>query len=265
MSNLLKNKIQSIDAYNQKMSASMMEKTFFFEHLKEDVDIIVDFGCANAAMLEKIRSAKFAVEYVGFDINPEMVKLGSVAAAAKKLERYTLTSDWKTVEEKIKGKRAALLLSSVIHEVYSYSDVEDVDIFWKRVLQSNFSKIFIRDMMCSREIPTTTPKQHVDAVRVNFSPFLVRQWESHWGPLSNFKSMLHFLLTYHYVDNWTREYLENYFPISTEQFLEKIEMSEYSISQFNPHKLPFLEKKIQADFGIPLMANTHIVAVLTNG
>ena len=60
---LLNNKIQSIDSYNQKMAASMVDKTFFFDYLDKDDEVIVDFGCADAVMLDKIRAAGKEIEY----------------------------------------------------------------------------------------------------------------------------------------------------------------------------------------------------------
>lgn len=260
---LLKNKIQSIDGYNQKMAASMVEKTFFFAYLDDSDEVIVDFGCADAIMLNKLRAANQEIEYIGYDMNPEMVQEAVQNAKTNGFENFTITSDWRVVEEKMRGKRSSLLLSSVIHEVYSYGSGEDVDVFWNKVFGGEFYKIFVRDMMCSENIPQFTTIAEVQKIKNNFSPFLIKQWELRWGPLLEFKSMLHFLLTYHYLDNWTREYLENYFPISYEEFTGLVTKSQYQVHKMHPHKVPYLVNKIAVDFGIELQENTHIVAVLT--
>ena len=253
-----------MDVYNQKMRASMAEKTFFIPHLTEEVDVIVDFGCANATMLQSLRDKGCNIEYIGFDANPDMISEASRNAAVHNLNRFTLTSCWDAVAQYIEGKKAALLLSSVIHEVYSYAENDDVRIFWERVWGSGFVKIFVRDMMISEKIERKANPQDVYKIKSNFDKALILQWEARWGPLTGRKSMLHFLLTYHYVHNWTREYLENYFPVSQEAFVKLIRDSKYKLDLFKAHRLPYLESKIKSDFGIQLVDNTHLIAVLTN-
>lgn len=260
---LMKNQIQSISNYNERMAASITEKTFFFAYLSPDIEVIVDFGCANALMLEQLRNGGIEIEYIGYDINPNMADIATKNANEKGFKNFSIVSQWEAVEELITNRRAALLLSSVIHEVYSYGTNQEVEKFWDIVFNERFKKIFVRDMMYSEKMPKYASLEDVYKIKSGFSTFLIAQWEQHWGPLTDYKSMLHFLLTYHYVDNWTREYLENYFPISLEKFIEKINKTVYQVDLFHPHKVPYLESKIKNDFNIDLAATTHVVAVLS--
>lgn len=41
----------------------------------------------------------------------------------------------------------AINLSSVIHEVYSYGNADDIFQFWRAVSANNWGQIFVRDML----------------------------------------------------------------------------------------------------------------------
>ena len=47
------NAIADLNKYNTDMEKSMKDKIFFLDHIKvADIDAIVDFGCANGALLD---------------------------------------------------------------------------------------------------------------------------------------------------------------------------------------------------------------------
>jgi len=81
-------------------------------------DVIVDFGCADGTFLENIRNNNPNIKIIGYDLDDDMI-----LKAKKRLGQNTLiTNNWEEVLRSIQKNKSPLLnLSSVIHEVYSYS------------------------------------------------------------------------------------------------------------------------------------------------
>jgi hypothetical protein len=70
-------------------------------------------------------------------------------AKARLGESVIITDDWEEVLKEISGyKTPSLILSSVIHEVYSYSNSKVIKQFWlNKVFGGQFKFICIRDMI----------------------------------------------------------------------------------------------------------------------
>ena len=67
------NAIADLNKYNTDMEKSMKYKTFFLDHIRvADIDAIVDFGCANGALLD-VMPKEWAK--CGVDNNPDMQKI----------------------------------------------------------------------------------------------------------------------------------------------------------------------------------------------
>jgi trans-aconitate methyltransferase len=108
--------IADFDDYIEGMKMSMEDKLFFVNKL--DFDVIVDFGCANGTFLSLVQNMKPNVKLIGYDLDDTMLsKAESILG-----EEALLTSSWEQVVlELSKYEKPLLNLSSVIHEVYSYS------------------------------------------------------------------------------------------------------------------------------------------------
>jgi hypothetical protein len=161
--------------------------------------------------------------------------------------------------------KSVLILSSVIHEVYSYSKLpSDITVFWNRVLNTGFKYICVRDMMCSEDIDRNDEKlyrilnEHIEFASTN--SMLRKEYEKVWGSTLNAKNLIHFLLKYRWIINWDRELEENYFPIYVNEFLEKF-TENYNMNYFERFRVPFLDKCWKEDFDIELNDNTHIKAI----
>lgn len=96
---------------------------------------------------------KFAV----VDNNPTFLE----AAKEKGFECFKSLDE--LLASRLDLSRAMLVLSSVIHEVYSYKDdfYDDVGVFWSDIKKCKFRAVAIRDMTVSKSAYDKIP---VDAV-----------------------------------------------------------------------------------------------------
>lgn len=118
--------IADFQSYIDGMGTTFVDKLFFLNII--DPDVIVDFGCANGFILSKIKEAKPKIKIIGYDLDEVML------AQAKELlgDGALLTDSWKEVSQELKKySKPALVLSSVIHEVYSYSHGNVIKKFWE--------------------------------------------------------------------------------------------------------------------------------------
>jgi hypothetical protein len=255
--------IADFDEYIEGMKLSMEDKLFFVNRL--DFDVIVDFGCANGTFLSIVKNMKPNVKLIGYDLDDTMLsKAESILG-----EEALLTSNWnQVVGELSKYKRPLLNLSSVIHEVYSYSHSSVIKKFWEQqVFGGNFKWITIRDMIPSVEIHKGELKSFEDDVkRVKdlADPYYLKSFEERWEPIENsYRTFVHFLLKYRYIDNWQRELNENYLPVSLETVKKKIP-SSYKIISEEDFVVPFIKEKVMEDFGILIKHSTHTKMIILN-
>lgn len=255
--------ISNYDDYVEGMAKSMDDKLFFLNQI--DFDVIVDFGCANGLFLSKIQSMKPNVKIIGYDLDNSMLSKASVILGEDSL----LTSNWEEVVNELSNYKSTLLnLSSVIHEVYSYSHSSVIKKFWEeQVFGGSFKWITIRDMIPSVEIHKDEKSKFTNdlrRVRKLADPIYLKSFESKWGPISNnYRTFVHFLLKYRYIDNWDREVNENYLPVSLETVKTKIP-SSYSIVFEKDFIVPFIQEQVRKDFDIDIKHSTHTKMIIKN-
>ena len=262
---------KNIKTYNKGMSKSLSDKLFFLNHLPKERDyLFVDFGCADGILINSLYEIyKNNCYFIGYDISEAMIGLAK-SKFNYPAQNVNFTSSWNDVERKLNNTKfkKVLILSSVIHEIYSYANSEDdITNFWDKVISNNFDYICIRDMMCSDDIDRNTNLTLLGYFNTrgrNVNNTLNRQskeFEYTWGDLNNNKNFIHFLLKYRYTINWDRELHENYFPIYIDQFINRMlntKRSNYSLSYFERFRVPFLEKCWNDDFGISIEDYTHV-------
>jgi len=254
--------ISDYDNYIRQMENSIQDKMFFINNI--DFDVIVDFGCANGVFLSKLESIKPNVRIIGYDLDDDMLKKAKLV-----LPDALLTNNWKEVIQEVKKYQNPLLnLSSVIHEVYSYSHSSVIKKFWEQqVFGGLFKYITIRDMIPSVQIhrwETNKFIEDVKKVRELADPFYLGSFEKEWGSISeNYRTLCHFLLKYKYTDNWEREVKENYLPVSLETLKKKIP-NQYTIIQEDNFIVPFIQREVYQDFGIKLTHSTHVKMIIKN-
>ncbi len=257
--------IPDINHYNIEMQKSMPDKADFIRHNLPDADIFVDFGCADGAMFEYLRNFYPDASMIGFDESLEMIDI-----ARSKNPDFQFFATWESILEahnaaKLDGKKkSVLILSSVVHEIVNYLSPDLQADFWNKVWNSGFDYIAIRDMALEKSVDSQTPNpDDVAKVRAAFKrPELLEQFEGIYGDIgSSMRQYIHFLLKYRYEENWEREVYENYVKQSLEDLLAQIPDS-YKILYQERFKLPYLEGKLEQDFGVVFPANTHIKLIL---
>lgn len=243
--------------YNDRMALSLIDKIFFID--KIDAELIVDYGCADGALMAAVHKLFPDQELMGYDVSIAMV-----LEASANNPTLSFTDRWKDVQavlDTTTGKKA-LLLSSLIHEVYNYCNPTEIKEFWDRVWNSGFDYVIIRDMMVSHT--TSRPSDPISVARIRqlADPVQIFEWEAQWGSINENWSLVHYLLTYSYTENWKRELKENYLPLNVERFLNMIP-KEYSPSFIEHYTLPFIRNQVAEDFGVQLQDRTHLKLILT--
>lgn len=253
--------ITDIDDYINCIGLSTQDKLFFLK--KVYCDSIVDFGCADGNMLYEISKTKPSIKLAGYDIDDDMIS----KASSKLIGKSIITSDWSDIKNFTKTSKNPLLnLSSVIHEVYSYSSSMEIKRFWEeKVFSGEFKTITIRDMIPLSNISKNEIenfKHDIDKVKSIVYPKYLKSFENRWGIIDdNYRTLVHFLLKYKYIDNWEREVNENYLPISLETLKKKIP-SNYKIVYEDSFILPYLKDEIKKDFDIEITHTTHTKMII---
>lgn len=260
-----------IKSYNTNMAKPMDDKLFFFDKFDWPEDaMIVDFGCADgkvlAAIKDRIETLQFYHHtlFVGYDKSKTMIDFARTNWDSSE-SNVVFTSKWDDVEKLIKKYKdkytPILLLSSVIHEVYSYCAEAEINEFWNRVTNSGFEYVIIRDMMVSKSVEGESKYSISDSLHM--TPYLqsyLRSFMNVWGDIKENKNAVHWLLKYRWIINWERENNENYLPIYTNELVD-IMSKKYDIEYFEHFKLPFIVKKIREDWGVILKDNTHVKSI----
>ena len=262
-------------SYNQNMAKGLADKLFFLDKLplnryKDYEWVFVDFGCADGVLINALTSIleqhDIKATLIGYDISETMIELARARfnESSSPDVKVIFTYEWPEVEKYLAHDAIRVLnLSSVIHEVYSYADSEeDITTFWDRVCNSGFDYVCVRDMMCETSINRATDINlleefytQVENSKPELEPY-IKEFEQKWGSLENNKNFVHYLLKYRWITNWKREVNENYFPITTREFLAK--MRGFSIVYAQNFRVPFLEDCWKKDFNITIKDPTHV-------
>lgn len=249
--------IPSIASYNVEMRKSMIDKIVFMD--KIDAQVIVDFGCADGSTIAFMQAIFPEIIYVGYDISEEMLDL-----ARKNCPGVQFFSNWDELKAHtltLDGNKA-VLLNSLIHEVYSYGSTHDVEVFWDRVYDAElFHYVVIRDMVISDSVTRKSDPLSVIRIRQNYDQAKLREFENQWGSINENWPLVHFLLKYRYERNWAREVKENYLPVSLENLIGRIPKG-WDPVDYKHYVLPFTRRTIKQDFNIDLQDPTHLQLIL---
>lgn len=250
-------KINNLDVYTTGMQKSLNDKLFFIDKV-DGIDRIVDFGCADGAFLREMYKINPDIDYVGYDNNVEMITQARNSTDCAKFKNIRFTDEYAFSNT----NNTLLNLSSVIHEIYSYSQPDEINTFWNNVLYKNYKYIAIRDFCISKSINRQSDINDYTKVIQNADKEQIDEYESIWESLRDNRNLVHYLMKYRYTENWNREVRENYFPITLETLLSMIPTYRYEIVYFEDYILSFTKNQIKEDFNIDLHDNTHVKLLL---
>ena len=271
-------KFKDLSSYCQNMTASMEDKLFFvdmlpdYDSISKQRKLIVDFGCADGTMTRMLSSIfSNDADVIGYDISTSMINLAKSKCDYGQERNIIFTEHWDDVKAELNDKKKhckVLILSSVIHEVYSYASKENsVSDFWDKVKNSGFDYVVIRDMSLNETMANTIPSYFtMDSLYALLDTKYgdqLKDFEKIWGSIrKSKKNLYHFLLKYMWTINWDREVRENYFPLSTEELMS-IMGQKYNLVYFSHFNIPFLVNKIENDINQLIKINdpTHIKCI----
>lgn len=252
--------IANIEIYNESMTKSLIDKLFFLDKI-DNVKCIVDYGCANGALIAFIAPLFPDILFFGYDKNGMMIdsaieknKNNKNAYFSQKINAL----DNFLNEKNLKRSDCALLLSSIIHEIYSYLTKDEVWDFWKYVNDSGFKYIIIRDMCVNEAADRSSLKEDVIKVKALSSRSKLKQFESFFGSVDNNKNLIHYLLKTPFSENWEREVRENYLPHPVEYIAGMVYNPEYELIYFDNYILPYVAERVKKDFDITIKDYTHV-------
>ena len=244
--------IRDYQGYTTKMQKSMYDKMFFVDKVfDENIDAIIDFGCADGELILHLHTFWPNVRYIGYDIDSVMLK-----KAKEKVGFAEFYNKWDDIQ--FNPETTLLNLSSVLHEVEHYSTEEELKAFWNLLLHTGFKYITVRDMfsdeekMCSASWKTNVKDAGYQKELEDF--------EKVWGDIATNVQKMHFLLKYRYKENWGRELHENYFPMSKKVFLRKmVESGDYQVEHCVFSSLPYIVFQVKKELGLNIANEaTHL-------
>ena len=157
--------IANSDIYLSNMAKSFPDKAWFVGYVDPDVNVVVDFGGGSGEFCEyvkaKLERSGRTVDFVVIDNNE------AFAAAARSRGFRTYSSlDEMLSSGDIDLSRSLLIMSSVIHEVYSYAESPaDISGFWRDIGRCGFRQIAIRDMSLNYKNFVNVPAKDVRKLR----------------------------------------------------------------------------------------------------
>lgn len=255
--------INDIDIYNTRMTRGIVDKMFFIDKIDDETQYIVDYGCADAALIKVLAPMFPNTCFIGYDNNPEMFQRAQEQLA--NIQNAVMVSSLKNCEQ-IPGfayEKAALLMSSIIHEIYSYSTGSEINEFWNYVNNSNYRYLIVRDMCLSEDSIRATNTDDLMRLRAGNMNDKIVDFEAIHDSIERNYNFIHFLLKYKYTENWQREVNENYLPLTLKGFLGQFS-NDYILEYHDHYTLPYLRKTVMKDFGIYINDPTHIKLIYKN-
>lgn len=234
------------DIYTTEMSKSIWDKAFFMDKIP-GAKCVIDFGCADGAMIRTLGKLFPDITFIGYDFNTELI--ARAMSSAPFLANVVYFQIFENVIEFVKSRgfsrdEICINFSSVLHEVYSESPAEILMI--RHAISDIQPKyITIRDMYCDEEIPfTTTDHRNILDIITSRQKTLERaiEFKNKFGVINNWKKMMHLLMKLQWVDNGYKEELnEDYFSWNIYDFINELNIN-YAIQFECRYQLPYLSE-----------------------
>ena len=256
--------MKNLASYNNEMAKSSYDKLGFVDKIFDNIDVIVDFGCADGSITELFKLYYPNAQIIGYDIIkfPKDRNKGTIL----------YTNDLNEVAKRLKGN-TLLVFNTVLHEVFHYMSYKDAHALIDRLIDMNFSYIWIRDMCIKRSsdyISEGFAKINLDALtkaldmNAKYSS-KKDDFEKIYGKIDDWYNMTHFLLKCRFDVNWEREVAEDYTAFGRNKDIMFTKLSsKYNIVFEDLYVLPYIEYINQKDFSISLKSlcmTTHLKCI----
>lgn len=266
----------NLNIYTEEMAKSVWDKAFFMDKVP-GTKCIVDFGCADGAMIRFLAPLFPSIQFFGYDSNAELIEMG------REKNEYENVSFWHKYEfykmiEQIKAQytkdEITINFSSVLHEVFSETEPDSIKVV-KRIVEELCPKfITIRDMYWDAGVGANVLRIEEPNIVAKVDPDLLKQYEEKYGHLyTGAKEITHFLMKYMWAKNdWEKELEENYYSWHIIQLLDVVDDTSYNVYNKrrcydvifkNHYQLPYLTERWQKEYGFyNIAAGTHAQFIL---
>lgn len=233
--------------YTTEMSKSVWDKAFFMDKVP-GTKCIIDFGCADGAMIHFLAPLFPDIIFVGYDINEQLIKKARMDKPfyanvtyftdINDIINYILTIN-------ISSRELCINFSSVLHEVFSSTG--GTEIIKRLVNELEPQYITIRDMYCDEHIPFASESQYLKV----WGPLPADktiEFENKFGHINDWHDITHFLMKLQWVDNgWENEMEENYYSWNIHNLLDFLD-DKYIPSFDCRYQLPYLSEKWKKEY-----------------
>ena len=240
----------NLDIYTTEMAKSVWDKAFFMDKIPS-AKCVIDFGCADGAMIRYLSSLYPDITFIGYDISEELVERARKTPPINFNVAY-YSGIWKNLDELMEmatiqfvPDEICINFSSVLHEVYSSTGGIEVIRDVINTLKPRY--ITIRDMYCDESLPFTVPS--FDTVWGPLPAGASIGFVNHFGPIKDWRDMTHFLMKLQWIDNgWEDELQEDYYSWTIDKFIDDI-CRNYIPSFDCRYQLPYLGEKWKKEYG----------------
>lgn len=262
----------NLDIYTSEMAKSIWDKAFFMDKII-GAKCVIDFGCADGAMIRMLAHLFPDIEFFGYDSNKELIKRAYELTipfydfpnvtywTADELDNMIYYID---VKKGYEPDKICINFSSVLHEVFSNTGGKEKIKYMIDILHPKY--ITIRDMYFHTRFPdqanlTELERIHVISTFSAIAPGLYNKFVNKFGPVRSWKDLIHFLMKIQWRDNgYEQELEENYFSWYIDDFIRFLDVKYLPIFESH-YALPYyLEQWKQYGFFPEL--HTHAQFIL---
>ena len=233
--------------YTEEMAKSIWDKAFFMDKVI-DTKCVVDFGCADGAMIRFLAPLFSSITFIGYDIDEELIEKGKEENEHSNVIFFNgneLDNLIEYVNSNFSSDEICLNFSCVLHEIFS-SHKEGISTIYKLENELKPQYITIRDMYFdynSNVFPLNDTFPGIE----KFDAEKITDFERKHGSLTNYKNALHFLMKYQWKDNgWEQELEEDYFALD----LSVLPLENYRDIFSTNYVLPYLQNKWKKEYDI---------------
>lgn len=252
----------NLDIYTEEMKKSLWDKAFFMDKII-GAKCVIDFGCADGALICMLKELFPSIDFYGFDSNEELLARARENYGGNVSDRNFFYSEKELnllisdVLARYDGSEICINFSCVLHEVFSSSPSGQRSI--QRLVKALEPKyVTVRDMFYPVSDYTNDYRW-----KVELDNDYVAEFEEKYGSITRTANFLHFMMKYQWKDNgWKEELEEDYFSWNVRDLLNLINPDEYKVIYCVRYLLPYYaDKWAELDLN-PEWDTTHIQLVI---
>lgn len=252
-----------MNAYYRECAKALSPKLFFLDlPAPREGSFLVDFGCGDGTVLKYAMAAWPGVVAHGIERDPE-----ARAMAALQCPDATIMANEDHLPQGSPQMDDILVLSSVMHEVWSQRSLSEFLQWWARIAGLGYKYIAIRDMGVSLppigdRPPMSLAEATLKAIAVD--PVKAAEHQQKYGSMfTSLRSLTHWLLKVPHLHDWEREHAEDYLRYGPTELAGMLTAGgAYKLRYVMPERVHYFEHRVLRDFGVRWTTPTHFRMIL---